>query len=241
LFPAPHPFHPSACKCRQGITHQSSIRPSGASAPVNPHSYPAFSSQRSGQNHSTAKSPPRQISIDGQVLTAFPRVRSSEAFRRRPSYRGYRSRPAGIRNPSRLQTFPPSPRNGAVRPKPSRLVRLIEVALSVSAGGSSKQEKRWREAGRDRQVEAVSKRRKADQFRRTCRAAVLRQSRLRPRRWPRPVVLGLLGKRCCAPDRSRARRRALRPQVRQGVPVPGRLATPSARGENACESWPRPS
>jgi hypothetical protein len=29
--------------------------------------------------------------------------------------------------------------------------------------------------------------------------------------------------------------------VRQGVPVPGRLATPSARGENACESWPRPS
>jgi len=141
----------------------------------------------------------------------------------------------------RLQTFPPSPRNGAVRPKPSRLLRLIEVALSVSAGGSSKQEKRWREAGRDRQVEAVSKRRKADQFRCTCRAAVLGQSRLRPRRWPRPVVLGLLGKRCCAPDRSRARRRALRPQVRQGVPVPGRLATPSARGENACESWPRPS
>jgi hypothetical protein len=130
---------------------------------------------------------------------------------------------------------------GAVRPKPRCLLRLIEMALSVSAGGSSKQEKRWREAGRDRQVEAVSKRRKADQFRRTCRAAVLRQSRLRPRRWPRPVVLGLLGKRCCAPDRSGPRRRALRPQVRQGVPVPGRLATPSARGENACESWPRPS
>src|SRR5262249_53941393 len=54
------------------------------SAPVNPQSYPTFSSQRSGQNHFTAKSPHRQISIDRQVLTAFPRVRSSEAFRRRP-------------------------------------------------------------------------------------------------------------------------------------------------------------
>src|SRR5262249_12023955 len=65
---------------------------SGASAPVNPQSYPTFSSQRSGENHFTAKSPPRQISIDGQVLTAFPRVRSSEAFRRRPPILGSTAR-----------------------------------------------------------------------------------------------------------------------------------------------------
>src|SRR5215472_11702081 len=56
----------------------------------------------------------------------------------------------------RSGTFPSSPRNGALRPKPSRLLRLTEAALSVSAGDSSKQETRWREAGRDRQVEAVS-------------------------------------------------------------------------------------
>ena len=37
-FQGPHRFHPNACKCRHGITHQSSIRPSGASAPVNPQS-----------------------------------------------------------------------------------------------------------------------------------------------------------------------------------------------------------
>ena len=42
----------------------------------------------------------------------------------------------------RLQTVPPSPRNGAVRPKPSRLLRLTEAALSVSADGSAKQERR---------------------------------------------------------------------------------------------------
>ena len=37
----------------------------------------------------------------GQALTAFPRVRSSKAFRRRPLYRVDRPRRAGIRNPAR--------------------------------------------------------------------------------------------------------------------------------------------
>ena len=37
--------------------------------------------------------------------TAFPRVRSSEAFRLRPLYGVDRSRRAGIRNPSRKPTF----------------------------------------------------------------------------------------------------------------------------------------
>ena len=142
----------------------------------------------------------------------------------------------------RLQTFLPHLGTGPFDPKPSRLLRLTKAAFSVSVGGRLKQEKRSRESGRDRQVEAVSKRRKADQFRRTCRTAVSRQSRLRSRRWPRPAMLGLLGKRCCALYRSRAKRRALPPQVQQGVPVPRRQATPLVRIEdNRCESWPRPS
>jgi hypothetical protein len=122
-----------------------------------------------------------------------------------------------------------------------RLLRLTEAALPVSAGGSSKQEKRWREDGSEPQVEALSKRQEADPVRCKCRVAV-QQSRLRSRRWPRSAMPGLLGKRCCALDRSRARRRALRLHVQQGVPVRRRQATPLARIEdNLCESWPRPT
>ena len=40
------------------------------------------------------------IPIARQALAAFPRVRSSEAFGRRPLTRVDRSRPAGIRNPT---------------------------------------------------------------------------------------------------------------------------------------------
>ena len=41
-------------------------------------------SQRSSESQPPPKPLPRQISIDRQALTAFPRVRSSEAFGRRP-------------------------------------------------------------------------------------------------------------------------------------------------------------
>jgi hypothetical protein len=87
-FPAPRPFHPSACKRRQGITDQFSIGPSSTAAAASLQSSAAFSSQRSSENHPPPKPLPRQIPIDGQALTAFPRVRSSEAFRRRPAILG---------------------------------------------------------------------------------------------------------------------------------------------------------
>jgi hypothetical protein len=96
------------------------------------------------------------------------------------------------------------------------------AALSVSAGGSSKQEKRWRKDGSEPEAEALSKRQEADLVGWKCRAAVLQQNPLRSPQSPRSAALGLLGKRCCAPDQSRARRRALRLQVQQGVPVPRR-------------------
>jgi hypothetical protein len=83
---------------------------------------------------------------------------------------------------------------------------------------------------------------KADPVRCKRRAAVLQQSPLRSRRWPRSAVPRLRGKRCCAPDRSRARRRALRLHVQRGVPAPRRQATPILRiDDNPCESWPGPS
>src|ERR1700724_3364786 len=54
---------------------------------------------------STATAAPTPNPHSRQALTAFPRVRSSEAFRRRPLYRVDRSRRAGIRNPSRFRTL----------------------------------------------------------------------------------------------------------------------------------------
>ena len=124
----------------------------------------------------------------------------------------------------------------------SPLLWLTEAALPVSAGGSSKQEKRWREGGSEPQVEAPSKRQEADPVRRKSRAVALQQSRHRLRPWLRPAVSALLRMRSRAPDRSRATRRALRLQVQRGVPVPKRQATPSVRTENnVSESWPRPS
>ena len=50
---------------------------------------------------STATVAPTPNPHSRQAFTAFPRVRSSEAFRRRPLYWVDRSRRAGIRNPSR--------------------------------------------------------------------------------------------------------------------------------------------
>jgi len=82
--PAPRSFHPSACKHRHGITDWSSIAPSSTAAAASPQSSAAFTSCRSCQNHPSPKLLPRQIPIDRQTIIAFPRVPSSEAFRRRP-------------------------------------------------------------------------------------------------------------------------------------------------------------
>ena len=49
--PAPRPFHSSACKRRQGITDQFSIRPSSTAAAASLQSSAAFGSQRSSENH----------------------------------------------------------------------------------------------------------------------------------------------------------------------------------------------
>jgi len=138
---------------------------------------------------------------------------------------------------------------GARHPcRPARLTRssglrwLTAAALSVNAGGGSKQKMRWGEDGHEGQLEALAKPQEADPARRKCWAAVLHQSRLRPRRWPHSAAFGLLRKQCCAPDRSRARRGALRLLVQRGVPVPTRQATPSAAFvDNSWESWPGPS
>ena len=53
---------------------------------------------------STATAAPTPNPHSRQAFTAFPRVRSSEAFRRRPLYWVDRSRRAGIRNPSRKRS-----------------------------------------------------------------------------------------------------------------------------------------
>jgi hypothetical protein len=44
-FPAPRPFHPSACKRRQGITDKFSITSSSTAAAASPQSSAAFTSQ----------------------------------------------------------------------------------------------------------------------------------------------------------------------------------------------------
>ena len=71
-FPVLPPFHHSACKRRQTTTDQSSIIPSSTAATLSPPPSAAFRSQRSQQNHPPANSLPRQIPIDGQVLTRCP-------------------------------------------------------------------------------------------------------------------------------------------------------------------------
>jgi hypothetical protein len=65
----------------------------------------AFSSQQSSQNRLPATPLSRQIPIDGQLPTAFPRVLSSEAFGRRPDTGSSARARAGIRNPSRKRSL----------------------------------------------------------------------------------------------------------------------------------------
>ena len=71
---------------------------------------------------STATAAPTPNPHSRQAFTAFPRVRSSEAFRRRLLYWVDRSRRAGIRNPSRLRSFGRRPTR--VRPLAVQTARL---------------------------------------------------------------------------------------------------------------------
>jgi hypothetical protein len=140
-----------------------------------------------------------------------------------------------------MPDFPPSAKRGGST-YISHLLCLTVSALPVSAGGSSKQEKRWRKDGREPPFEALSKRQEAGPIRRKCRRAVLQASPLRSRRSPRSAVSAPLRKQCCALDRPGAKRRALRLHVPPGVPVPRRQSTPSVGSEHTSyESWPRPS
>ena len=112
-------FIPASASAGSDITDQSSIRPSAALARPGPQSSAAFSSRQSPQNHPLPTPLRDQIPIDGQLLAAVPRVRSSEAFGRRPLHRSDCSRPAGIRNPSRKQTFLGSRAAGRKSPEPT--------------------------------------------------------------------------------------------------------------------------
>jgi hypothetical protein len=114
-FPAPRRFHSGARQRRQGLVGWSSITPSSTAAAASAQSSAAFISCRSRENHPSPTPLPRQIPIDRQTIIAFPRVPSSEAFRRRPPILDRSLAPgrAGIRNPSQLQTFPRVPSSEA--------------------------------------------------------------------------------------------------------------------------------
>ena len=83
-FPAPCPFYSAIGRRRHDITDQSSVRPSAALATPSLQSSAPFSPRQSAQNHPLPTPPRDQFPIDGQLLAAVPRVRSSEAFGRRP-------------------------------------------------------------------------------------------------------------------------------------------------------------
>ena len=103
-FPAPHPFHPGACKRRHDITDQSPIRPSSTAAAAHPQSSAALGSQRSSQNHPPPKPLPRpnphRRPSCSPLSRGFVLRRLSDAG---PLYRVDCSRRAGIRNPSRFR------------------------------------------------------------------------------------------------------------------------------------------
>ena len=105
------PFHHSACKRRQSTTDQSSITPSSTAATPSPPPSAAFRSQRSQQNHPPANSLPRQIPIDGQVLTRCPAGSFFGGFRRPAFLPGHRSRRAGIRTAPASETLPETSRS----------------------------------------------------------------------------------------------------------------------------------
>src|SRR3979411_1618609 len=86
-FPAARSFRPGPCKRPNDTTDEFSLRPSSAAA-SDPQSSAPVGIQPSWEDHPPPKPLPRQIPIDGQLLAAFPRVPSSEAFRRRPPVPG---------------------------------------------------------------------------------------------------------------------------------------------------------
>jgi hypothetical protein len=128
-FPAPRPFHLIACKRGQDITDQSSIRAveygsSGQSTTIS-----GFQLSVIRGKHPPPKPLSHQIPIDGQALTACPRVPSSEAFGRRPLIpdRSARAGPAS-------ETLPESRRR---RSTVKRLLRSASGGPSGACGGST--------------------------------------------------------------------------------------------------------
>src|SRR6266404_3943070 len=126
-FPPPHPFHPNACKRRQSITDPASNRSPSVAAAISPRSPAASSSRRSSENYRPAKPLPRQIPIAGQLLTALPRVPSSEAFGRRPPTPGRSLAPG--RHP---KPFPKAAVKGLLSTEcaPTPIKRLVFAAAA---------------------------------------------------------------------------------------------------------------
>lgn len=85
LFPARCPFYSRTGKRRHDTVDHYSIVPSAALADPVPPSLAASSSHQSAQNDLPPAPPRDQIPIAGQLFAAVPRVRSSEAFGRRPA------------------------------------------------------------------------------------------------------------------------------------------------------------
>ena len=85
--PAARAFRPGPCKRPLDTADGFSVRPSSAAAP-DPQSSAPLATQRAWEDHSPPKPLPHQIPIDRLLLAAFPRVPSSEAFRRRPPVPG---------------------------------------------------------------------------------------------------------------------------------------------------------
>jgi hypothetical protein len=93
-----------------------------------------ISSKPSSANAAARPNPHRR-----PLLAAVLRVRSSEAFGRRPLYRVHCSRPAGIRNYSRERTSPESmpmqtPRRASQRSFPLTLTHSMTSAASAIKG-----------------------------------------------------------------------------------------------------------
>ena len=83
-FSALCPSHSAIGKRCRDITDLPPIRPPEALATPSPQSSAPFSPRQSALNHPLPTPPRDQFPIDGQLLAAIPRVRSSEAFGRRP-------------------------------------------------------------------------------------------------------------------------------------------------------------
>ena len=105
-FPAARAFRPGPCKRPHDTADEFSVRPSSAATP-DPQSSAPLGTQRAWEDHPPPKPLPHQIPIDSQLLAAFPRVPSSEAFRRRPPVPGRLLAPGPA-----SETLPDSSRSG---------------------------------------------------------------------------------------------------------------------------------